>query len=154
MFPDDIPNTAIITPFGLFKFVPMRFGLRNVGSTFQRLMDRVLAGLPFIFVHLDDVLIASPDHASHLHHLREVFSRLRENGLTINPKKSVFGQEEVKFLGHRDSASGIHPLPGHVEAVVQFPRLSTHLDLQRFLGLVNFYRRSSSYEAPPIFSFL
>ena len=141
MFPDDIPKTAIITPFGLFEFVRMPFGLRNAGSTFQRLMDRVLVGLPFIFVYLDDVLIASPDHASHRQHLREVFGRLRENGLTINPKKSVFGQEEVKFLGHRVSASGIRPLPGHVEAVVQFPRPSTRPDLQRFLGLVNFYRR-------------
>ena len=65
MFPDDIPKTAIITPFGLFEFVRMPFGLRNAGSTFQRLMDRVLVGLPFIFVYLDDVLIASPDHASH-----------------------------------------------------------------------------------------
>merc|ERR1711860_476694 len=95
MFPDDIPKTAIIPPFGLFEFVRMPFGLRNAGSTFQRLMDRVLVGLPFIFVYLDDVLIASPDHASHRQHLREVFGRLRENGLTINPKKSVFGQEET-----------------------------------------------------------
>ena len=72
----------------------MPFGLWNAGSTFQRLMDLVLTGLPFIFVYLDDVLVASPDHASHRQHLREV---LRENGLTINPQKSVFGQEEVKF---------------------------------------------------------
>ena len=44
-------------------------------------------------------------------------------------------------MGHRVSASGIRPLPGHVKAVVQFSRLSTWPDLQRFLGLVNFYRR-------------
>ena len=67
-------------------------------------MDRVLAGLPFIFVYLNDILVASPDHASHRHHLREVLRRLRENGLAINPQKSIFGQEEVKFLGHRVSA--------------------------------------------------
>ena len=52
MFPDDIPKTAIITPFGLFEFVRMPFGLWNAGSILQRLMDRVLAGLPFIFVYL------------------------------------------------------------------------------------------------------
>ena len=44
MFPDDIPKTTIITPFGLFEFIRMPFGLRNAGSMFQRLMDRVLAG--------------------------------------------------------------------------------------------------------------
>ena len=138
MFPDDIPKIAIITPFSLFEFVWMSFGLRNAGSTFQHLMDRVLAGLPFIFIYLDDVLVASPDHASHRHHLRKVLRRLRENGLTINPQKSVFSQEEVKFLGHGVSASRICPLPGHVEAVVQFPRPLTPFDLQHFLGLMNF----------------
>ena len=100
MFPDDIPKTAIITPFGLFEFFRMPFGLRNAGLHFQRLMDRILAGLPFIFVYLDDVLVASPDHASHRQHLRELLRHLRENSHTINPQKSVFCQEEVKFLGH------------------------------------------------------
>ena len=100
MFPDDIPKTAIITPFGLFEFDRMPLGLQNGGSTFKRLMDRVLAGLP--------------DHASHRHHLREVFRRLRKNGLTINPKKSVFSQEEVKFwdIGFRLLESAPWPRGG------------------------------------------
>ena len=75
--------------------------------------------------------------------------RLRKNGLTINSQKSVFGQEEVKFLGHRVSASEFCPLPGHVEAVIQFPRPSSHLKLQRFLGFVNFYRQF--FEVLPAF---
>jgi hypothetical protein len=58
---DDICKTAIITPFGLFEYVRMPFGLRNAGQTFQRLMDKVLQGLDFVFIYLDDVLIASPD---------------------------------------------------------------------------------------------
>ena len=62
MFPDDIPKTAITMPV---EFSCMPFGLQNAGSTFQCLMDRVLVGLPFIFVYLDDVLVASPDHATH-----------------------------------------------------------------------------------------
>ena len=76
MFPDNIPKTAVIKPFGLFEFVQMPFGLRNAGSTFQCLMDHVLAGLPFIFVYLDDVLVASSDHASHRKHLHEVLHHL------------------------------------------------------------------------------
>jgi hypothetical protein len=60
MHPAGILKTAIITPFGLFEFLRLTFGLRNAGSTFQRLMDRVLAGLAFAFVYLDDIIIASP----------------------------------------------------------------------------------------------
>ncbi len=55
----DVPKTAIITPFGLFEFLKMPFGLRNAAQTFQRMMDRIFAGLPFCFIYLDDILIAN-----------------------------------------------------------------------------------------------
>ena len=51
----------------------------------------MMAGLPFILVYLYDNLVASPDLATHQQHLRKVLGRLRENDLTINPLKSVFG---------------------------------------------------------------
>ncbi|XP_077546323.1 uncharacterized protein LOC144158974 [Haemaphysalis longicornis] len=54
--PDDVPKTAIITPFGLFEFPFMSFGLRNAGQTFQRFIDDVVRGLDFCFVYLDDIL--------------------------------------------------------------------------------------------------
>ncbi len=53
----DVCKTTVITPFGLWEFLRMPFGLRNAGQTFQRLMDQVLAGLDFVFVYLDDILI-------------------------------------------------------------------------------------------------
>ena len=55
----DICKTAIVTPFELFEFLYMPFGLKNVAQTFQRLMDRIFRGLPFVFIYLDDILIAS-----------------------------------------------------------------------------------------------
>jgi len=55
--PEDIPKTAISTPFGLFEYVRMPIGLRNSGQTFQRFMDSILRELHFCYVYLDDVLI-------------------------------------------------------------------------------------------------
>jgi hypothetical protein len=83
----DIAKTAIITQFGLYEFLRMGFGLRNAGNTFQRMMDRVTNGLPFIFVYLDDIIVGSPDLASHLQHLQLLFQWLRDFGLVINGEK-------------------------------------------------------------------
>ena len=79
--PADIPKTAVITPFGLFEFVRMPFGLRNAAQTFQRFIDQVLRGLPFSYAYLDDILVASKDMEEHLTHLRQVFIRLQDNGI-------------------------------------------------------------------------
>ncbi len=65
MAKDDIPQTAIITPFGLFEFLKMPFGLKNATQTFQRMMDRVFSGVVFVFVYLDDILIYSPTMTTH-----------------------------------------------------------------------------------------
>jgi hypothetical protein len=71
VLPADIPKTAIITPFGLFEYVRMPFGLKNAGMTFQRFMDQILGDLPYTIVYLDDILVASKDLQSHKDHLRE-----------------------------------------------------------------------------------
>jgi len=137
----DIRKTAIITPSRLFEFWRLPFGLRNAGNTFQRLMDRVLAGLPYVFCYLDDIIIASQTDEQHLQHLRQVFSRLRDAGLVINREKCVFAAASVDFLGHRVKAAGAAPVRTHVEALLAHPEPLTITQLQGFLGTVNFYRR-------------
>lgn len=85
--PEDIPKTAISTPFGLFEFKYMTFGLRNAAQTFQRLMHEVCRGLDFAFPYLDDICIASESAEHHKNHLRQIFKRLKEYNLTINVEK-------------------------------------------------------------------
>jgi hypothetical protein len=75
MDPSDIAKTAIITPFGLFEYLFMPFGLTNVAQTFQRLMDRLFGHLPFVFTYLDDHLVASATMEEHLEHLRIFFPK-------------------------------------------------------------------------------
>jgi len=69
----DVEKTAIITPFGLFEYIKMPFGLRNSAQTFQRLMDHLFRLLGFAFTYIDDILVASRSAAEHQLHLRQIF---------------------------------------------------------------------------------
>ena len=141
MAEEDIAKTAIITPFGLWEYCFMPFGLMNAAQTFQRLMDGLFRHLPFVFTYLDDHLIASKTLEEHMEHLRQFFSILQANGLTINPEKCVFAAPSVTFLGHHVSAAGTVPLAQHISAVRDFPPPTDLKGLQRFLGMINFYRQ-------------
>ena len=81
----DIPKIAVITPFGLYEFLRMPFGLKNAAQAFQRLMDIVCQGLDFVFIYIDDILVASENAKTHL---RLLFQRLKEHSLVINVTKS------------------------------------------------------------------
>ncbi len=131
----DIPKTAIITPFGLFEFLFMTFGLSNAAQTFQRLMDSLFRDFPFIFIYLDDMLILSRSRSEHLSHLDTVLAVLAENGLHINPAKCQFAQQEVDFLGHHVTASGLSPIASHTQPILRFP---TPSDVKNFWECLTF----------------
>ncbi|MES9975560.1 MAG: reverse transcriptase domain-containing protein, partial [Candidatus Thiodiazotropha sp.] len=139
--PEDVPKTAVVTPFGLFEFVRMPFGLRNAAQTFQRFIDRVCRGLEGVYAYLDDILIASSSREEHEQHLRALFTRLEAYGVTVNPEKCQFGQTKITFLGHELTALGITPISGKIEAIINYPAPVSFRQLRRFAGLVNFYRR-------------
>ena len=138
---EDIPKTATITPWGLYEWLRLPFGLCGAAQTFQRFIDNVLRGLPFLWVYLDDILIASDSPENHLDHLSQLFTRLQEAGLRINPDKCVFGAESLTFVGHLITASGVSPLPARVDSIRQFPQPSNQKQLRQYLGMVNFYHR-------------
>jgi Reverse transcriptase (RNA-dependent DNA polymerase) len=85
MAAEDILKTEVITPFGLFELLRMPFALKYAGMTFQRLMDSILIlnGLPYVFVYLDYIFIASPCLESHRRHIAEVLRILQDNALVI-----------------------------------------------------------------------
>ena len=94
---EDIQKTSIVTPFGMFEFLRMPFGLRNAGNPFQRMMD--LGDLPFCFVYFDEILIYSKDLFSHVVNLRKVFRLCHKHGLTIGLPKWEFAVSKIEFLG-------------------------------------------------------
>lgn len=136
---EDIPKTAVITPFSLFEFYRMISGLRNAGQTFQRYIFQAFGNLDFVFAYVDDVLIAYAENEKHLH---MVFKRLQEVSLRVNIDKCKFGQIELEFLGHTINSQGLLPKRERIKAIALYPRPKTVHDLRRFLGLINFHRHS------------
>ena len=99
----------------------MPFGLMNTPAVFKRLMKLVPTGFnpadgnDFVVVYLDNILIFSPDHPSHL---QTVIDRLQEITLKLKPSKCKFVGEEVEYLGHIITPHGLRP-NAHLTEVVQ-----------------------------------
>ncbi|BHF83230.1 hypothetical protein SprV_0802637200 [Sparganum proliferum] len=122
---EDIPKTAVTTPFGLFEFLRMPFGLRNAAQSFQRFIYDILRGLSFTYVYIDDILVASSSAEEHASHLRQIFDPLQQH----------------YFLGHHVDQHEITPLLEKVQSILSFPVPKTLTQLRRFIGLLNYYRR-------------
>jgi hypothetical protein len=95
--PSDVAKTAVTTPFGLFEFVKMPFGLRASSNTFQRFMDTMLRDITNVYVYIDDLLIVSENENDHIRHLTLLFERLDEYGMIINSNKCYFGKKKLEF---------------------------------------------------------
>ena len=104
-------------------------------------MNQVLAGLPFAFGYLDDILIYSPDPQTHLDHLRQVFQRFREADLKLKASKCNFLKAHVQYLGHFISGQGIEPVPEKLESIKNVPPPRTPKEIKQFLGLIEYYRK-------------
>ncbi|GFQ93683.1 transposon Tf2-6 polyprotein [Trichonephila clavata] len=110
-------------------------------SAMKNILEKFFRGLDFAFPYLDDILIASTNELQQENHLKIVFERLNTYGLKINISKSVFGVEEIEFLGYLISNEGSNPLPEKVNTITNYKKPETLHDLRIFLGMINFYRR-------------
>lgn len=88
--PTDIPNTAIIKPFGLFEYLRTPFLLRNAKWTSQPSPNQVLLGLSFCFVYVDGILICSKRKEKHVEHLRQLLAPVDDLDAVLNPAKTDF----------------------------------------------------------------
>ncbi|PIK62804.1 hypothetical protein BSL78_00255 [Apostichopus japonicus] len=139
----DRHKTGFITPFGLYEFNRMPFGLSNAPGTFQRLMQTCLHDQFFqsVLCYLDDILVYSKTFEDHLTNLQRVFDRLKQQGLKIKPSKCTFFQSEVTYLGHKVTRAGVMPSPDKIQAVKDWPAPRNVKELRSFLGFCSFYRR-------------
>jgi hypothetical protein len=91
-----------------------------------------------VFAYMDDSRVGSPDRQTHLRHLEAFFTALAANGLAINLEKCVFATPSLEILRHRISATGAAPTADHAAKIKNCPHPQEIMQLQRFLGIVNF----------------
>ncbi|KMQ81648.1 gag-pol fusion protein, partial [Lasius niger] len=100
---------------------------------------------PNVFVYLDDIIVISETFDQHLHLLTEVFQRLRDARLRLNPDKCRFCVEQLKYLesimGHVIDREKIRTDPEKVSAVADWPEPRTVKQVRQFLGMASWYRR-------------
>ncbi|RXN37980.1 Retrovirus-related Pol poly from transposon [Labeo rohita] len=128
---------------GLFAWNVMPFGLCNAPATFQRLMDRVLAGIQWeiCLVYLDDIIVLGKDVKEMLQRLAQVFERLRQANLKLKPAKCCLFRRQVVYLGHIVSEHGIATDPEKVQKIREWPEPMSVNEVRQFVGLASYYRR-------------
>ncbi|KAK5862983.1 hypothetical protein PBY51_000047 [Eleginops maclovinus] len=140
--PESKEKTAFSTPYGLYQFVTLPFGLFGAPATFQRLMDRVLRPhSAYAAAYLDDVIIHSETWGQHMQQVGAVLESLRQAGLTANPKKCAVGRREVRYLGYHLGGGQVRPQIEKTAAISACPVPKTKKEVRRFVGLAGYYRR-------------
>jgi hypothetical protein len=140
---EDQNKTTFTTPWGTFEYLRMPFGLLNAGTTFQRAMDFAFHELmgKIIEIYQDDLTVFSKKRSDHISHLRQVFERCREHGISFNPAMSILGVDEGKLPGHIIVEYGVKMDTERVKAIQRVPLPQTKKALQSFLGQINFIKR-------------
>ncbi|KAE9051323.1 hypothetical protein PR001_g1555 [Phytophthora rubi] len=143
MAADSVEKTAFTCKYGSFEWLVMPFGLCNAVPAFERLMENVLVDLKWrtCLVYLDDCVVFSSDFPTHLVRLKQVLERFRAAGFKLKMKKCRWGRDQVAFLGHIVTPSGILPNPEKVKAVMNVARPHDLHTVRAFLGLTSYFRR-------------
>ena len=148
---------VINTHKGLFRYTRLPYGISSAPSIFQKAMESLLQGIPYVTVYIYDILITSKTEADHLKSLEEVLRRLAKAGLRARKDKCKFMAPSVAYLGHVIDADGLHPLPEKVKAIQQAPTLKNVTELKSYLGLLTYYRKflpNLSSQLAPLYELL
>ena len=150
--------TAFITPWGLYEWLWIPFGLRNALGAFQRFMEGCLEGLrdQICTPYLDDMIVYSKSFTEHIEHLRKVLHRLRETGVKLTPRKCKLFRKEVSFLGRVVSADGYKLDPSGIAPVLNLAKNppKTVGEVGQIIGLLGYYHKyikDFSHVAKPIY---
>jgi hypothetical protein len=135
---EDEEKTAFITPYDIFCYQVMPFGLKNAGATYQRMMQNFLGSQigQNIKVYIDDVVITTRREESLINVLKETFDNLDKYKLKLNPTKCSFGVSTGQLLGFLVSARGIEANPEKIQAILTMGKPTKLQEVQQLAGSI------------------
>ena len=136
-------KAAFLMSKGSFEPTVMFFGLTNSPAMFQAMINNLLRDLVVeekVAVFIDDVMVATEIEEGHNEIVEEVLRRLEKNDLFVKPEKCVWKAREVGFLGVIIGKDGVRMERKKVQGVVEWPVPKSVKDVQKLLGLANYYR--------------
>ena len=133
-------KTAFVLDGQLLEFNRLPFGLKGAPPLFQRMMQIVLSGTG-VLPYIDDVVVASVDFEQHVSSVQTVLERFREHNLKLKPSKCSFAATEIKYLGFLVSGEGLKPDPDKVSSLHKMPAPTTHKEIERLCGFINYLSR-------------
>ena len=133
--------TTFATPFGRYRWCRLPFGLTVSSEIFQKRLHQALEGLEGVRCIADDVLIWGRTDEEHDERVRLFLQRCCEIGIALNKDKCRFGLQEIPFMGHVVSSSGLKPDPAKIEAIVKMKPPVDKAGVERLRGTVNYLSR-------------
>jgi hypothetical protein len=154
---EDVAKTAFRCPghIGLFDWIVMTFELKNAGATYQRAMNYIFHELigKIVEIYIDDVVIKSLDHESHLDDVRKTLECTRKHGLKMNSNKCAFRVSAGEFLGFLVREGGLEVGKKSMKAIDEVVSPTNLKELQSLLGKINFVRRFISNMSQKVLPF-
>lgn len=143
LHPDSREYSAFSTSSHHYEFKRLSFGMKNAPGAFQREMQTILAGFDRkqVVVYIDDILIMSDTFEQHVALVSKVLVTLIDHHIKIKLSKCHWFREEVQFLGHMVSSTGLRKCAGHMKTIAEYQQPITVGELRSFLGLVNYHRK-------------
>ena len=157
---EDAKKLCVInTPFRLYQYHRMCFGVTSSPAQFQRLIVTMISGLPGVAAYLDDLITSGSTETEHWKNFERLIQKLIEYGLRVKLDKSVFliFQSSVKYLGYVIDKNGKRPSKSSVETIKSLKRPENVSEIQAFSGKINYYRcfvKNLAEVAQPLYELL
>lgn len=129
------------THIGTLKVKRLPFGVKTAAAIFQKTMENLFRGIPYVVVYQDDITVTGKNMQEHISTLRLVLQKLQSSGLKLNLKKSEFFKSKISYLGFNIDKNGLSKNNDRISSLISAPIPTNVSELRAFVGMANYYSR-------------